>query len=834
MDNEKNISLILVDDNDYTRQGLKDYLEMRNYYVKDFASGKDAVEEITKAPQNFDFAFIDHVLTSIESDPDELDGIETVEQIREQSKEIGIVVFSGNPYIDKRDRFDAILAGSDGYVYREGAIKTVETINGFIRQMRELRELEKELANIKEGKLPALVGGLGVGIAVIDHAYRIRYMNELQSAMTSTLERPAKVGGICWREEHWGAENQIEPCENCPVKRVFKTGTVQRSVIKAVVAGKEGSHVVVASPLFDSEGNIIAAVESVYETTGDEIVKDMLAEIAGMFNPEDMAHYVVEMVARMGYDRVKLYFVSADHTHLTAKAGHGMDDAPGFIGLRLPRVEHELTELSFQQSKSIIRKLKPGEVDPHAKELAKEDVSQWMEVPLRVEDRFIGKLSIDNKYSRKDFTEDDRANMDRHAELIARAIVRAVEHEDITRRSEMLERLWAIDDKINEGTDIFEDVVDAAMEILGANSVTVRIAQRAGLVLKHGRGTYFEVANRVLPLGDPNHLFVRAFTRGEPEIIYNTLEHKHFRAFIENLEDEYVKKQLKELRSFGTFPISFGEDKIGTLSLQSTNHDFFTKETIELVECLAKRLAFSVHIEAQARAAAWKEFAARAAHRMGTRLADFAGALTFLPETLTSEERQDGTRELLEEMETAAYGMQAIIDQFKTFATPQEMHFEFINVNDLIQKLKDTIRREEKVELQLDLQNDLPQINADKNALFDMFRELVANAINAQEEQAFVEEKVKVAIRTACYSTTEATSRKVQIEFANPGQGIPPENKGKIFEPFFSTRARGSGLGLAITRGIIEEHGGSIEEIGEYGKETRFVVQLPVLNEKEV
>jgi len=839
MNNETKTSLILVDDNDETRAALRDFLKTRNYDVKDFPNGKETVYEIKTAQEKYDFAFVDHVLTSVDSlieDPDALDGIETVKQIREHNSDIGIVVFSGNPQVDERDRFNAILAGADGYVYREGAVKTIDTINGFVRQIRELRELEKELTNIKEGKLPSLVVGLGVGISVVDRAYRIRYMNELQSKMTSTPERPAKVGGICWREYHWEAEeeDQIEPCEDCPVRRLFETGTMQVSLIKAIVAGREGSHVVIATPLFDSEGNIIAAVESVYETTEDEIIKDMLSEIAGMFNPNDMATHVVEMVAKMGYDRVRLYFVSADGQHLTAKAGYGMADVPGFIGIRLPRVEHALTELSFQQRRSIIRKLEPGEVDPNAEELAKKDVLQWLEVPLKVEDRFIGKLSIDNKYSRKDFTKEDRLNMDRHAELIARAIVRAVEHEEIVLRSQMLEGLRAIDDKINEGTNIFRDIVSAAIEILAANSVTVRVAQRAGLVLTNGKGTYFEVASQLLQLSNLNHPSAKTFTTGDSEIIHNAIKHRNFSVFIESFKDEGIKKQLKEVRSFGSFLISFGDEKIGTLSLQSTSHDFFTREKIELVECLARRLAFSVHIERQARATAWKGFSSRAAHRMGTRLADFAGALDLLPKSLASGNYQK-TQKYLEQMETAAYGMEAIIDQFRVFVTPREINFGCLNINELIQELSDTIRRsKEKVKLQLKLQDDLPQINADKNALFDVFRELITNATNAQEKQMDVKEKAKIEIRTTCFFTVDEACREVQIEVANPSQGIPPENKGKIFEPFFTTRARGSGLGLAIAKEIIEEHGGGIEEVGEYGKEARFIIRLPIPNQKEL
>lgn len=61
------------------------------------------------------------------------------------------------------------------------------------------------------------------------------------------------------------------------------------------------------------------------------------------------------------------------------------------------------------------------------------------------------------------------------------------------------------------------------------------------------------------------------------------------------------------------------------------------------------------------------------------------------------------------------------------------------------------------------------------------------------------------------------------------GPGVPEEHREKIFEPFFSTKAKGSGLGLAMVRRIAEAHEGSVFwEPGPYGRGSRFVVRLPM------
>ena len=69
----------------------------------------------------------------------------------------------------------------------------------------------------------------------------------------------------------------------------------------------------------------------------------------------------------------------------------------------------------------------------------------------------------------------------------------------------------------------------------------------------------------------------------------------------------------------------------------------------------------------------------------------------------------------------------------------------------------------------------------------------------------------------------------VSIRFEDTGTGIAPDDRSRIFEPFFSRRAdgvRGTGLGLSISKAIVEGHGGSIEVEGELGRGSRFRVRL--------
>ena len=70
----------------------------------------------------------------------------------------------------------------------------------------------------------------------------------------------------------------------------------------------------------------------------------------------------------------------------------------------------------------------------------------------------------------------------------------------------------------------------------------------------------------------------------------------------------------------------------------------------------------------------------------------------------------------------------------------------------------------------------------------------------------------------------------IEVTVADQGEGIAPENLDRIFEPFFTTMpaGQGTGLGLLVSRGIVLDHGGSLDVTSELGKGTAVRIRLPV------
>ncbi len=143
------------------------------------------------------------------------------------------------------------------------------------------------------------------------------------------------------------------------------------------------------------------------------------------------------------------------------------------------------------------------------------------------------------------------------------------------------------------------------------------------------------------------------------------------------------------------------------------------------------------------------------------------------------------------------------------------------NINRILEKVLHLLEnefRKNHIRINRELAGKLPDMLLDIGQMQQVFANLLLNAIEA------VKTGGEVTVRTAY----DAERRQITIEVADTGPGIPPEYLPRIFEPFFSTKAKGTGLGLAVTYGFIMNHQGDIQVQSQPGQGTRFTIQLPV------
>jgi signal transduction histidine kinase len=127
-----------------------------------------------------------------------------------------------------------------------------------------------------------------------------------------------------------------------------------------------------------------------------------------------------------------------------------------------------------------------------------------------------------------------------------------------------------------------------------------------------------------------------------------------------------------------------------------------------------------------------------------------------------------------------------------------------------------------KVELQTNLNPDLPKISVIPQDIGKVLLNLYSNALYAISS---VENPI-VTVTT----TPLQEGRGVKISVSDNGPGIPSSIKDKIFQPFFTTKptGQGTGLGLSLSYDIAKAHGGELKVNTKENEGTEFILQLPI------
>jgi PAS domain S-box-containing protein len=203
-----------------------------------------------------------------------------------------------------------------------------------------------------------------------------------------------------------------------------------------------------------------------------------------------------------------------------------------------------------------------------------------------------------------------------------------------------------------------------------------------------------------------------------------------------------------------------------------------------------------------------------------------AGVMAFAQLLLSSPvPLEDEPRQHVETIHDEARRAAKIVKSLLTFARQQPAERAAAQLNNIIADTLELRRyslRTGGIELQLELDPDLPAIWADPYQLQQVVLNLIANAEQALED---VDGAKRIRIRTA------RVGAYLVIAIADNGPGIARDQVDRIFNPFFTTKpvGQGTGLGLSISDGIIREHGGRIHVDATPGGGATFIVELPIV-----
>jgi signal transduction histidine kinase len=211
--------------------------------------------------------------------------------------------------------------------------------------------------------------------------------------------------------------------------------------------------------------------------------------------------------------------------------------------------------------------------------------------------------------------------------------------------------------------------------------------------------------------------------------------------------------------------------------------------------------------------------AATVAHEVRNPLNAISMGLQRLKTEFRPTEDEDEYSHLTQLMLGEVHRLNAIVEQFLSLARPLEIKPEELRLQDILKELvalEEGNAMQSKTQIRVVVPPDLPLLKADREYFRQALLNLILNGLQAMPDGGTL--------------TLEANTSNGNflITVADTGVGIPQKNQPRIFEAYFTTKAKGSGLGLAIARRIVEAHGGTIAVSSEAGQGARFRISLPI------
>lgn len=178
-------------------------------------------------------------------------------------------------------------------------------------------------------------------------------------------------------------------------------------------------------------------------------------------------------------------------------------------------------------------------------------------------------------------------------------------------------------------------------------------------------------------------------------------------------------------------------------------------------------------------------------------------------------------REYIEVIEEQAYRCKNIIQDMIDITKKEDFEVKPIDLPALLDELIGMLNlKKMKIRLKKQIENNLPHVKGDMNALRQCFLNILHNATDA------LEGRESATIRIAA----GVSGNFVRVEIEDNGIGIHDEMLDKIFDPFFSTKATGKGIGLGLTLcyEFLKRMGAKIDVKSTLGRGSLFVINLPV------
>ena len=297
---------------------------------------------------------------------------------------------------------------------------------------------------------------------------------------------------------------------------------------------------------------------------------------------------------------------------------------------------------------------------------------------------------------------------------------------------------------------------------------------------------------------------------------------------------QYPQEAWEEgVRMILDLPLTLKADIVGIIRMYFAEKRTFSDEELDFVIAITEQCACAIdkarmiekqqarydHLVLQTeKLSALGRMAAGIAHEINNPL---GGILLYSSNLFKKVPEQGPLKEGLEIIINETLRCKTIIQDLLEFSREKEPEKTLANINRIIEKTLGMLENEFRlhhINIKKFLSREMQDNLVDVNQMHQVFVNLLLNAVEATQENG------EINIR----SQIDQVRKRVRVEIADSGCGIPPEHISKVFEPFFTTKAKGTGLGLAVTYRIIRNHQGDIQVSSQLGEGTRFTIEIPL------
>jgi PAS domain S-box-containing protein len=229
------------------------------------------------------------------------------------------------------------------------------------------------------------------------------------------------------------------------------------------------------------------------------------------------------------------------------------------------------------------------------------------------------------------------------------------------------------------------------------------------------------------------------------------------------------------------------------------------------------------------KSAAWHEVARRVAHEIKNPLTPIALSAERIGRQVDRLDLPPAGARILHEcaatISKSVESVKTLVDEFSQFARFPSAQPVRSDLNEVVSEALAVFHgRLDGISIQTSFAPGLPPVNVDREQFQRVVVNLVDNAAEAMQDSL---------VKKLYIATQPGSADTVELVVADSGCGVSPDEKEKLFLPYFSTKNRGTGLGLAIVSHIVTEHNGQIRVEDNQPAGARFTVEIPALIEAD-